>query len=84
MAATEPQGPHSLAELAGRIDAAGWRALALAVLSAIEPLAMVGQQFLHLSQPLWAASQIAPWARALGEPGAVEELTALLAQEPGS
>ena len=45
---------------------------------------MVGQQFLHLSQPLWAASQIAPWARALGEPGAVEELTALLAQEPGS
>ena len=73
-----------MATLAQRIDTAGWRTAALAILSAIEPLAVVGRQFLHLSQPLWAHSQIAPWARALGEPGALEELTALLAQESGA
>jgi len=84
MVTTEPRRPHTLVDLAQRIEGAGLRTPALALLAIFAPLAGIGQQLLLLSQPLWAAGQAERWMDALGEPGALEALTDLLSQSEGT
>lgn len=73
------------ADLAKQIKARGLGAMALVLLEAGRPLALLSAQLLWLAQPVlalaWESQAIAQWARFLEEPGSIDALIVQLQSE---
>lgn len=82
MATPRGQSNPTLTALAASIRHSSWRVPSLFFLAATRPLAPLGRQLLLLSQPLLGVGCLSTYARLLSEPGAWEELAALVDQEP--